>query len=185
MIIKLLRKITHLPDGRIVENKAPEKNKSTDAGSDIVTTTDPKIVGNSIYNLGIGTNLWSRVVYIEYGTNLFLAPDESYHIELWPRSSVSKYNLVLANSIGLVDNGYRGEVLLRYKYIFQPEDFVILDESGGRRIWGVVNPATIYQKGEKVGQIVGAQTVDVEFVLSDTLPESERGTGGFGSSDKK
>ena len=91
----------------------PKQGSTVAAGYDIVATSDPKIVGEKT-----DENVWDRVDYIEYETNLFIAPQAvTFHTLIHPRSSVSKYNLVLANSIGLVDNDYRGMVICRFKYI--------------------------------------------------------------------
>lgn len=107
-----------------------------------------------------------------------------YHIELFPRSSISKYNLVLANSVGTVDNGYRAQVLVRFKYIFQPEDLVIVPEAGVERIYGIVNPELIYNKGDKICQLKARENIPVEFEIVEELPTSGRNLGGFGSSGK-
>ena len=77
---------------------------------------------------------------------------KKYHTELFPRSSISKYNLVLANSVATIDRGYRNEILLRYKYIFQPEDMIVVQEDI-LRVYGRVNNENIYQKGDKIAQI--------------------------------
>ncbi len=73
--------------------------------------------------------------------------DLDYDILAFPRSSVSKYNLVLANCIGLIDADYRGEVLLRFKYIWQPEDYRIRTDN---LLEGHVNFTKLYNKGDKV-----------------------------------
>ena len=110
----------------------PKKATDRATGFDVIVTSDPEIVGEQYDN---GT--YKRVDYIQYKTNLKLAvqkdrvfssfgyTDLDYDILAFPRSSVSKYNLVLANSVGLIDADYRGEVLLRFKYIWQPEDYRI------------------------------------------------------------
>src|ERR1700693_2303309 len=129
-----------------------QANPGEDGGYDVIATSGPNIVGYGIANGD--TKLWSRISYIEYGTGLFLAPipekdieliretrdhiinfndcspieiDKIFHIEGFPRSSVSKYNLVLANCVGTIDTGYRNEIMCRFKYIFQPEDLCVID----------------------------------------------------------
>jgi dUTPase len=89
---------------------------------------------------------------------------------------------VLANSVATIDHGYRNELVIRFKYIFQPEDLVIVPEHGGNRIYGVVNQDTIYQKGERVIQLKARKDIPVEFELVDKLDDTVRGAGGFGSS---
>lgn len=153
----------------------PKKGSEVAAGYDIVATSDPKIVGES------EGNVWKRIDYIEYETNLFIAPEAiTFHTLVHPRSSVSKYNLVLANSIGLVDNDYRGMVICRFKYIWQPEDLKYPFPTG---ILGDVNFNKIYKKGDTIAQLVIEPTIQAEWVVVDDLDKTKRGEGGFGSTN--
>jgi len=177
----------------------PQKGTEVAAGYDIVATSDPKIVGEQA-NETVGKDaVWKRIDYIEYETNLFIAPSAmTFHTLIHPRSSVSKYNLVLANSIGLVDNDYRGMVICRFKYIWQPEDFsmeyqkVALSDGGDNytytstgKLLGTPNMEKVYKKGDKIAQLVLEQTVMAEWELVEDLSITQRGAGGFGSTDKK
>lgn len=165
--------------------KLPEKGSEVAAGYDIIATSGPKIVGEMSSSDGV-----SRVDYIEYETNLFIAPQSfSFHTLIHPRSSISKYNLVLANSIGLVDNDYRGMVMCRFKYIWQPEDFRVTTAPKNQSefpfmIRGFVNEEKIYKQGDKIAQLVVEPTVSVEWEFVDDLTKTIRGEGGFGSTDK-
>jgi dUTP pyrophosphatase len=194
----LLKKVPDL----IIPSQAnpPSEKEVGDAGYDITATTDPIIRGEFIERPIDNLKVWRRVVHIEYGTNLYWAPEQegkitgydlngaplaelkSYHIELFPRSSISKYNLVLANSVGTIDNGYRAQVLARFKYIFQPEDLVFVPEAGVQRAYGIVNPEFIYNKGDKICQLKVRENIPVAFEVVDELPASGRNLGGFGSS---
>lgn len=128
----------------------PTQATSTDAGYDLVAIDDGKIdEGNN---------------YIQYRTGIAIEPPVGYHTEIFPRSSISKTNLVLANSIGLVDEGYRGELLFRFKQI-------TIDKPS-------------YKKGDKIGQLVVRKTIRAAFEEVQELGSSDRGTGGFGSSGK-
>jgi len=165
----------------------PKKGTDRATGFDVVVTSDPEIVGE-LYENGS----YKRIDYIQYKTNLKLAvqkdrqfsnfgyTDLDYDILAFPRSSVSKYNLVLANCIGLIDADYRGEVLLRFKYIWQPEDYRIRTDN---LLEGHVNFTKLYNKGDKVCQLKVTKVENVEFVLVDELDSTNRGDGGFGSTD--
>lgn len=157
-------------DGVIVPKRANE----SDAGYDVIATSGPKITGE-VYS---GPS-YKRIDYIEYETNLYIAPDSKFHTDLRARSSISKYNLVLANSVGLIDRGYRNQVLARFKYIWNPEDYSISDSA----IFGIPNISKIYQKGDKICQLVPMETHAIDFTLVKDLDGEDRG-GGFGSTDK-
>ena len=167
----------------------PKKGTDRATGFDVVVTSDPEIIGE-IYENGV----YKRVDYIQYKTNLKLAVqkervfsnfgynDLDYDILAFPRSSISKYNLTLANCIGLIDADYRGEVLLRFKYQWQPEDYTIRTDN---LLEGRVNFTKLYNKGDKVCQLKVTKLENVEFVLVDELDSTTRGDGGFGSTDTK
>ena len=181
MKIQILKNETY----QSVDN-LPKKGTDRATGYDVIATSDPEIIGETNDRGG-----YKRVDYIQYRTNLKLAvqkdrvfsafgyTDFDHDILAFPRSSISKYNLVLANCIGLIDADYRGEVLLRFKYIFQPEDYIILDN----QIIGNVNPTKIYSIGDKICQLKVTKVENVEFILVDELDATDRGDGGFGSTD--
>ena len=167
----------------------PTKGTDRATGFDIIVTSEPEIVGE-LYDNGT----YKRVDYIQYKTNLKLAvqkervfsnfghTDLDYDILAFPRSSISKYNLALANCIGLIDADYRGEVLLRFKYQWQPEDYKIRTDN---LLEGRVNFTKLYNKGDKVCQLKVTKVENVEFVLVYELDSTTRGDGGFGSTDTK
>ena len=83
---------------------------------------------------------------------------------LFPRSSISKTPLRMANSIGLIDGGYRGEIM------------AVCDNIKDYR----------YQikKGQRLFQLVSHDLSEIKFKIVDSLSDSSRGKGGFGSTGK-
>lgn len=175
----------------------PARANDSDAGYDITAVSHPKIVG-----LADHAGHYTFIDYVEYETNLYFVPNSSsesesrlggpqawtttnFHTDVRPRSSISsKTNFVLANSIGLIDRGYHNQILIRFKYIWQPEDYVIFGIHPSVRISGKPNILKMYKKGDKVCQMLPAITHDIEFSPIEILPGEDRG-GGFGSTDKK
>lgn len=143
-----------------------------DAGYDIIASSKPKIVGVEPI-----TNYFSRIDYIEYDTDLIIAPDSGIHTYIFPRSSISKTNLVLANSVAVIDNGYRGTLKLRFRYLIQPNDLIL----SGRNILSEVNMNTVYQQGDKIAQLVFSETLTPNLELVKDFDETTRKQGGFGS----
>jgi len=94
-----------------------------------------------------------------YGTGLAMQIPERFVGLLFPRSSVSKTNLRLANSVGVIDSGYRGEIILKF------------DKAGDNQ----------YNEGDRVGQLMIIENPTMHFVEVVNLPDSDRGFGGFGS----
>lgn len=129
----------------------PSYAKPGDAGMDVTATS---------VNVADG--------YIEYGTGLAFEVPEGYVMLIFPRSSVSKYDLSLANAVGVLDSQYRGELKLRFKRT--------LNLSG--------NPSQVYNVGDRVGQVIILPYPTVQMNEVDALSETERGEGGFGSTGK-
>jgi dUTP pyrophosphatase len=148
----------------------PARAKEGDAGYDIVAIDD-------------GTFNKDRT-YIEYRTGIAIELPKEHHAELFPRSSISKTDLVLANSVGLCDNGYRGELLFRFKVIPRLKNQKIV-AIGEDLVIGTLNEDLIlYKKGDKIGQIVIRNTITMAVQEVEELSETERGEGGFGSTGK-
>lgn len=100
--------------------------------------------------------------FIEYGTGLSFELPSDHVMLLYPRSSVSNLNLTLANSVGVLDSGYRGELKLRFRKAGE----------------------AVYEIGDKIGQILVLPFPLIEFEEAEELAASVRGVGGFGSSGK-
>ena len=97
---------------------------------------------------------------VTYDTGLAIEIPEGHVGLLFPRSSVSKTILTLANSVGVIDSGYRGSIMLKFRY---PEE------------------GMVYEVGEKVGQIIILPYPQITFEEVDELSSTDRGEGGFGS----
>lgn len=144
----------------------PSYAKPGDAGLDITAVSD-----------GLATTSEKDVnewYYVEYKTGLAVEIPHNYVGLLFPRSSISKSALILANAVGVCDSSYRGEICLRFKV-----DGGILSQAsntGG-------TPA-VYKKGDKIGQMIIVPYPAIEPEFADDLSDTERGTGGFGSTGK-
>jgi dUTP pyrophosphatase len=104
-----------------------------------------------------------------YGTGLAIEIPQGYVGLLFPRSSISKKSLFQRNAVGVIDSGYRGEIMIKFGYYKKDYNAPYQAEKA-------------YQVGERIGQLIIVPYPQIELVESDTLSESDRGTGGFGSS---
>jgi dUTP pyrophosphatase len=97
-------------------------------------------------------------------TGLAVAIPDGYAGFVQPRSGLAaKHGISIVNTPGLVDSGYRGELLVNLVNHDASQAFVV-------------------EPGMRIAQLVILPVPPVELVEVDELPESERGTGGFGSS---
>ena len=80
---------------------------------------------------------------------------------LFPRSSISKTSMSLANSVGVVDSGYRGEIMLKFRQN--------------------VDASSIYKTGDRVGQMLIIPHPKIVLMEVNELSTTDRGEGGFGS----
>lgn len=129
------------------EAKIPQKAHPTDSGYDLVATSrEMDRDGNMVF-----------------GTGLAIQVEDGYEAQIFPRSSIAKKKLHLVNSVGLIDQNYTGELMLKFK--------------------PTVTGTGSYSIGDKIAQIVFRKRLDVEFKEVDELGETDRGEGGFGSTD--
>lgn len=105
---------------------------------------------------------------------------KGYKLTLVPRSSITKTHWIIQNSPGLGDENYRGEYQLRFRGI--PITTTPTLDSG-------YSHALSYEKfpfsvGDRVGQIYLEEVIPIEFEEVAELSETDRGDGGFGSTNK-
>lgn len=116
---------------------------------------------------------------VVYGTGLAFEIPHGYVGLLFPRSSNTKKDLVLGNSVGVLDSGYRGEVVFKFK------PSIYYDVNGGNDSF-VSAPShhlNNYEAGERIGQLIIMPYPQIEFNEVDKLSHTDRGVGGFGSTD--
>ncbi|GAA4392116.1 hypothetical protein [Hymenobacter koreensis] len=122
--------------------------------------------------------------YIEYGLGFATEIPVGWEAKFYPRSSISKYDLALANSVATIDADYRGEWKARYR----PTNRVFITPGSintDRPLHAAyVGAPVIYEVGDKVGQISFQRVPEVTFEQVESLPETARGAGGFGSTGK-
>ena len=117
---------------------------------------------------------YDRYGNLVVGTGLAIQLPEGYYADLRPRSSISKYDLVLANSIGTVDADYTGELILKFK----PSDYFAVNRDD------VYGDGEIYKVGDRVAQLLILPYPKINFIEVDELDKTERGDKGFGSTGK-
>ncbi len=126
----------------------PSYAKEGDAGLDLTCISEEWNEDNSM---------------VTYDTGIAVEIPIGYVGLLFPRSSVSKTSLNLANSVGVIDSGYRGSIMFKYRYL----------EEG-----------MVYEVGERIGQLLILPYPKIEFEVVEELSDTTRGNLGFGSSGK-
>lgn len=178
--------------------KMPYRAHTTDIGADVYATSVE-------YDAELDR-------YI-YHTGLSMEVPTGYGIHAYPRSSNTKTEAYLPNSVGNIDCGYRNEVLLIFKNRtpykvecmiaewehmkkatnnIQLHDDANVGEAVGEMKANMAEPFVApdpmdfapYKVGERVCQLVVFKLLNTNIVQCDELSESERGTGGFGSTGK-
>ena len=119
-------------------------------------------IGYDLTAIGIFKKVSSRITMFE--TGIRVSPPTGYYLEILPRSSLSKTGYMLANSVGTIDPDYTGTLKIA---------LIKVDES----IPDLELPFTKCQ-------LVLRKAEYSEMVQVDTLDQTVRGDGGFGSSDK-
>lgn len=100
-----------------------------------------------------------------FGTGIAVEIPIGFSGLIFPRSSISKVPLSLANSVGVIDPGYRGEIQVRFN-----------------RIEWLQKENDDYEIGDRVAQMIIVQVPNFIPVWAEKLEDSERGADGWGSS---
>lgn len=130
----------------VEEAVTPSYSKPGDAGMDLTAT-------------GMG---WDEKGNVVYYTGLALEIPQGYVGLIFPRSSNSKKDLFLTNHVGVIDSGYRGEIMVKFRRT-------------------VPFKADIYEVGDRVAQLMIIPYPEVQFEEVEELSNTERGSGGYGS----
>ncbi len=128
------------PDAR-----PPFKQRVTDSGYDLTLLYEKKRVGACVL----------------YGTGLVIEPPYGWYLDVVPRSSIIKSGYLLANNVGVIDRGYRGEILV---------PLIKVDPR-----------APELELPARVVQMVPRPIVHLGLEQVDASRSSHRGSGGFGS----
>jgi len=121
-----------------------------------------------------GYDLTDKEKYLEYDLGFSTEIPIGYKGIIVPRSSISKYNLIMCNSPAQIDSSYRGTWKIRFKFLSEEQ----YKDS-------ISNLEKIYKKGDKIAQIFFEPVLQVSFIETEELSVTERGIGGFGSTDFK
>lgn len=128
----------------------PKYAKSGDAGMDLTATE--KSIDYRSYSGGLDV--------VTYKTGLAMEIPEGYVGLIYPRSSVYKTDLFLSNHVGVIDSGYRGEIMVKFRN----------------------TDRLTYEVGDRVAQIIIVPYPQIEFEEVEEIGDTERGDGGYGSS---
>jgi dUTP pyrophosphatase len=131
----------------------PKYAKPGDAGTDLTATSVEINRNKAIVKFGLAIEIPAGYVGL-----------------IFPRSSIHKTDFRLANCVGVIDSGYRGEISAVF-------------DIRGSRLDGETD-AWDYKVGDRVAQIIIMPYPEVEFATVDNLSTTERGGGGYGSTGK-
>lgn len=127
------------------DSVVPSYAKNGDAGLDL-TINNIKEKTDNLITYGFGVAFEIPVGYVGL---------------VYPRSSIRNKDLLLTNSVGVIDSGYRGEVMASFSLTNDKK--------------------RIYEIGERGAQLVIMPYPNIQMVEKNTLNETERGEGGYGS----
>jgi dUTP pyrophosphatase len=113
----------------------------------------------------------------EYGLGFATEIPEGCRGRIVPRSSNTKTDVYLPNSVGLIDAGYRGEWMVFYKL---RDSFETLFPTGDRdlNLLEMENEMAPYKVGDRIAQVYLEEVIEPEWEEVDELSDSERGADG-------
>jgi dUTP pyrophosphatase len=129
---------------------------------DPVCTPEYKTKGSAGADLKISANVVLMPNHtLVVATGISLAIPEGFVGLLFPRSGLASRGITLANSVGVIDSDYRGEIMVP-----------LVNRS--------TDPVDL-KHGDRIAQIVFIPVTQFPFVVTETLENTSRGSGGFGS----
>lgn len=141
---ELLLKFKRLSQAAVI----PTRANLWDAGLDLIAT---RVIND-------------KLEQIIFGTDLAVEIPDGYVGLIFPRSSIRKTDYMLANSVGVIDSGYRGEIQVTFNRItFEYGEYSI---------------------GDKIAQLVVVPVLILNPTEVTELSSSDRGENGHGSSGK-
>lgn len=105
-------------------------------------------------------------LYTEFDTGIALEIPEGYVGLLFPRSSISNYDCMLANSVGVIDSGYRDSIKVRLRKL------------------NLTGEDLHYKIGDKIAQLLIVPVIKAELTEVKKLSKTKRNENKFGSSGK-
>lgn len=172
----------------------PKKAHATDAAFDLVATS----------------RVFDDEGNVTYGTGLAFEIPEGYAGLVFPRSSICRKDLSLSNAVGVIDAGYRGEVTAKFRPTLvvanrdtvgkDKDDYHGREETDWEKQLVTFNgrmetypdvgkgylpfPPRMYEAGDRIAQMIIMPFPQVEFEEAESLSETERGEGGYGSTGR-
>ena len=137
---------------KLAENAVkPKFGKPGDAGADLVATSiDLSRDGQMVYGTGLAVEIPEGMVGL-----------------VFPRSSVRNTTLSMANSVGVIDSGYRGEIMVTFNMK-----------------WEQPGQKGVYEVGDRIAQLVIMPVPLAQYVEVEELSETQRGQQGHGSTGR-
>jgi dUTP pyrophosphatase len=156
----------------------PTKGHPSDSGWDLTVIGVDKIKGDTIF----------------FKTGLQVRPPAGHYFEIYPRSSISPLPLMLANSVGIIDENFCGELIIPIRVLHSemglsnertsfPSGMINALDARPASITEVAN--LILGKKPKIAQMILRKRLETTFEEVEDLEETDRGSGGFGSTDSK
>ena len=164
----------------VPEAQKPKFGKPGDAGADLVAT---EIVYDAVQNKLI------------CHTGLSVEIPEGMVGLVFPRSSIRNYDLSMANSVGVIDSGYRGEIMVTFNVNIEQRIYnkigEVIDEGDvtNQQDWldsfdDDTYSYKLYEKGDRIAQLIIMPVPLIQYTEVDELSESKRGHGGYGSTGR-
>jgi len=166
--------------------------------------TDNSVIPTYAHPTDAGMDLYATSkTFDEYGnmvigTGIAVAIPKGYVGLLFPRSSICQHYCSLTDSVGVIDSGYHGEITFKFaakhisivnKSLWKRLRILFAgkadeNENGNVEVYNLWGNRYQYQIGDRIGQLIIMPYPKVQLIESDELSQTDRGTGGYGSTGR-
>lgn len=151
--------------------------------------------GSAGLDLTAMSRVYDKNGNVVYGTGIAVEIPEGYVGLLFPRSSITKKDIIVKNCVGVIDSDYRGEIMLKCcpTLAFMSDDW---DKKNINNRYGIsidqdwyddvtyIKENQHYEIGDKCCQLILVEIPKINIQIVDYLSKTERGTGGYGHTGK-
>lgn len=151
--------------------KAPSKAHADDTGYDLYVWKAKAYIQDGMYGL--------KYIYVDVDTGVAVQPPEGFATDVRPKSRLTGTCWEVPNSPGTIDHSYRGNIRIKFRTPALIPEGPVYEEAA------LATALEDWHVGKACAQLIVTRLEGSDIEVVDTLDDTERGDGGFGSTEHR